>query len=354
MKIDFVVNSLVSGGAERVLILLANYFNKMGHQVSIITFNEPEIWKPNDGITRVRLHHGKIKNHMIRSFKNLTQYYYHKKNRPDVLISFMIETNLIAIMVSKFFGIKIIASEHNNHLEETNALGRITRKYMYKFSNALTVLTNFDKKFYKTRNVNVFVMPNPCTFDVYQEENRNRSKTILAVGALNRYHHKGFDNLLKMIGPVLDNNPGWKLRLVGGGEEGTNFLKALAKKENLNDNIIFEGFSTEVSDIMRDSEIYIMTSRFEGLPMVLLEAMSQGMACISYDCISGPAEIITHNVNGLLIDNQNSEAMCNELDLLIKNPEKRIELAKKSINSLDRYNIDTIYKKYLNIFESIL
>ncbi|WP_405571291.1 glycosyltransferase family 4 protein [Winogradskyella sp. Asnod2-B02-A] len=351
MKIDFLVNSLVSGGAERVLVLLANYFKKKGHDVSIITFNEPDIWKPNENIKRIRLHHGKIKNHMIRSFKNLTHYYYPKKNRPDVLISFMIQTNLIATIVSRFYGIKLIASEHNNHLEKTDFIGRITRKYVYKFSNALTVLTNFDKAFYEDRNVNVFVMPNPCTFDIYKETERNRSKTILAVGALDRYHHKGFDNLIKMIGPVLANNPGWKLRLVGGGEDGTKFLKNLAEQENLNDNIIFEGFSTKVSEIMRDSDIYIMTSRFEGLPLVLLEAMSQGTVCISYDCVSGPAEIINHNINGILVENQNSELMCKELNELINKPEKRIEYANQGIKSLDRYQIERIYTNYLEIIE---
>lgn len=353
MKIDFLVNSLISGGAERVLVSLANYFNNMGHDVSIITFNEPDVWEPNEGIKRIKLHHGSIKNHMIRSFKNLTQYYYHKKNRPDVLISFMIQTNLIGILVSKFYGIKLIASEHNNHLEETDFIGRFTRKYGYKFSNALTVLTNFDKEFYIKRNINVSVMPNPCSFDVYREENRNRAKTILAVGALDRYHHKGFDSLIEMIGPVLANNPDWKLKLVGGGEKGTKFLKDLVLKENLVDKVIFEGFSSKVSDLMKDAEIYIMTSRFEGLPLVLLEAMSQGMACISYNCISGPAEIITHNVNGILVEDQNSKQMCEELDTLIKNPEKRKELAKNGINSLDKYKMEAIYAKYLDIFEAL-
>lgn len=351
MKIDFLVNSLASGGAERVLVLLANYFKKKEHDISIITFNGPDIWKPSSNIKRIRLHNGKIKNHMVRSFINLMQYYYSQKNRPDVLISSMIQTNLIGIIVSKLYGIKIIASEHNNHLEKTNFIGRITRKYAYKFSNALTVLTNYDRKYYENRNVKVYVMPNPCAFDIYREKARKRNKTILAVGDLNRYHHKGFDNLIKMIGPVLLKNPGWNLRLVGGGEEGSKFLIDLAKKEKLNDKVIFEDFSTKISDIMKDSEIYIMTSRFEGLPMVLIEAMSQGMACIAYDCISGPSEIITHNVNGILVENQNSELMCKELEKLIKMPEKRVEFAKKGIDSLDRFKIETIYMRYLEMFE---
>lgn len=353
MKIDFLVNSLSPGGAERVLLLLANYFNKRGHDISIITFNGEDVWQPDEGISRVRLHDGSIKNHMIRSLINLVKYYKNKENRPNVLISFMIQTNLIAIIACKLFRIKIIASEHNNHLKETNFIGEFTRKYSYKFSNALTVLTNFDENFYKKRNVNVYVMPNPCSFDIFKEKERNRSNVILAVGALDRYHHKGFDNLIKMIGPVLAKNPSWKLKIVGGGSEGAKVLKALVKKQHLEEKVIFEGFSNNVSGIMRDSEIYIMTSRWEGLPMVLIEAMSQGMACISYNCITGPSEIINHNENGILVENQNSGMMCDQLNNLIKDTNKRIEFAKKGVQSLNRYKIEKIYDKYLSIIHSI-
>ncbi|NRB58883.1 MAG: glycosyltransferase family 4 protein [Winogradskyella sp.] len=353
MKLDFLVNSLMSGGAERVLVLLANYFNKKGHEVSIITFNEPDIWKPDEGIKRVRLHDGKIKNHMIRSLFNLFKYYKKKENRPDILLPFIIHTNLIGIIIGKLYKIKTVAAEHNNHLEKTDKIGKFTRKYGYRFGSALTVLTNFDKPYYKKRKVNVHTMPNPCAFDIYKEENRNRKKQIIAVGSLDRYHHKGFDNLIKIVSPVLKNHPDWKLRIVGGGEKGLDVLKDIAEQEGATDHIVFEGFSSKVSAIMRASEIFIMTSRFEGLPMVLIEAMSQGMACISYDCISGPSDIITHNVNGILVENQDSEKMKIALEELIKNPEQRIKFAKESINSLDKFNIEEIYNKFINLFKSL-
>jgi glycosyltransferase involved in cell wall biosynthesis len=354
MKIDFLVDSLVPGGAERVLVLLADYFETQGHDVTIITFNDIEVWKPSKAIKRVKLFDGRFKNHMFRSIDNIGRYYYKKKNRPNVLISFMTRTNLIGILVAKLYGIKVIASEHNNHLKEIDRLGDFTRKHAYRFANALTVLTAFDEKYYSKRKVNTYVMPNPCTFDIYDEDVRNRKKEILAVGSLNRYHHKGFDNLIPLITPVLKNNPEWKLRIVGGGKEGMALLKGLTKKHQVEDQVIFEGFSSTVSEIMKQSEIYIMPSRFEGLPMVLLEAMSQGMACISYDCVTGPSEIIDHDTNGILVEDQNADAMSKELEKLINNPEKRLSLAKQGIKSLGRYNIDSIYKKYLNIFDNIL
>lgn len=354
MKIHFLVNSLVAGGAERVLILLANYFEEQGQDITIITFNEPEVFSASDQVKRIRLHGGSLKNHMIRSTKNLANLYYKKKNRPDVLVPFMTETNLIGILVAKLYGIKVVPAEHNNHLKKINKIGNFTRNYAYRYANALTVLTGFDEKFYKKNKVNVHIMPNPSTFSIYNEKIRHREKIIIAVGDLNRYHHKGFDNLIPIIAPVLKKYPEWKLKLVGGGDNGLEFISKLVKEHNITEQVIFEGYSTEVAKLLRSSEIYIMTSRFEGLPMVLLEAMSQGTTCISFDCKTGPSDIITHNVNGILIEDQNFNAMTDGLEQLINNTEQRIELAANGINSLDNFKIDVIYNKYLDIFESIL
>ncbi|WP_435132196.1 glycosyltransferase family 4 protein [Formosa sp. A9] len=354
MKIHFIISSLVAGGAERVLILLANYFSTQGLDVTIITFNEPETFKPNENVKRIRLHKKGIKNHTVRYLTNLISYYRKKENRPDIMIPFMTQTNFIAIIVSKIFFIKVISSEHNNHLKKTDLIGSLTKKYFYRYTDALTVLTKFDLDYYKKRKVNGFLMPNPCSFKIYKEKQRIRDKTILAVGDLNRYHHKGFDTLLKLIAPILKANSNWQLKLVGSGDKGLKFLESLAEQYNISKQVVFEGYSNNISELMRKSEIYIMTSRFEGLPMVLIEAMSQGMACISFDCTTGPSDIIKHNINGILVEDQNIVDMQKELEQLIKYPELRERLASMGSQSLDQFNIHSIYESYLDIFSKIL
>ncbi|WP_299362294.1 glycosyltransferase family 4 protein [Winogradskyella sp.] len=354
MKIDFLVNSLVAGGAERVLVLLANFFDQKGHDVTIITFNEPEVFSANPTVKRIRLHDGSWKNHTLRSIKNLLNLYSRKENRPDILMPFMTQTNFIGALIGKIYGIKVVSAEHNNHLRETDFIGKLARKYMYRISDALTVLTTFDKDFYEKKGVNVHVMPNPCTFEVFTESVRNRKKIILAVGDLNRYYHKGFDNLIPLIAPVLRKNEDWTLKLVGGGDDGTKLLKDLVKEHQIEDQVIFEGYSTRVGELMIESEIYVMPSRTEGLPMVLIEAFCKGMACIAFDCITGPSEIIEHNVNGLLIEDQNFDAMAKGLDMLMNDMPLRKRLAKEGVKSLGRFKIDTIYENYLEIFNAIL
>ncbi|XLS30779.1 glycosyltransferase family 4 protein [Flavobacteriaceae bacterium M23B6Z8] len=354
MKIDFVINSLVGGGAERVMVLLANYFSSVGHDISIITFNEPDDFQLDENVKRIKLHHGQIKNHTIRSISNLAKYYSKKRNRPDVMIPFMTHGNFIGIIVGRLFGIKTVSSEHNNHLKKTDRIGAFTKKYLYKFTNVLTVLTAYDVPFYEKHGATVEIMPNPCTFKALDHRGENREKVIIAVGDLNRYHHKGFDNLIPLAAPVLKKHPQWRLKIIGAGNEGLTLLQGLTAKHGIADQVIFTGFSNKVVDIMKVSEIFILPSRFEGLPMVLLEAMSQGLACLAYDCVTGPSDIIEDKVSGLLAENQNREVMAQLLEELIENDELRNNLGSKAIKSLDRFRIEVIYEKYMHIFTNLL
>jgi glycosyltransferase involved in cell wall biosynthesis len=358
MKIDFIISSLRGGGAERVMALLAtNLSKRKGFEITVITLNKGEGYNLDESILRVTLCHGKIPNHTIRSFVNLFKYYKNKKNRPDIIISFITLTNVITIPIAKLFSIKIIAAEHNSHLRVMGGrkfLSDFTRKVLYKKADLVTVLTNFDIPYYKKHGSNVMVMPNPCSFTPLEDIHIKREKVILAVGSLDRYYHKGFDNLIKFITPVLKANPDWKLKIVGGGDEGLHYLTKLVKDENIDNQICFTGFVSEISKLMQSSSVFILSSRFEGLPMVLLEAMSQGMACIAYDCKTGPSDIISNNINGLLIEDQNEKEMTSKLTLLLNDDTLRLSLGKEGIKSLERFDIKTIISQYKDIFESLL
>ena len=352
MKIDFIIASLTGGGAERVLILLANELRKKNNEVSIITFNGQDDYAYGSGIKRVKLHEGFFNNHTIRRFFQLNKYYLKKKNRPDIIISFLPPVSFVAILVAKFYGIKIIASEHINHLQVENKTVAFTRNYVYRLANRITVLTKFDVSFYEKKGAKVVVMPNPCTFENIIANEHARKKVILAIGHLNRYHHKGFDNLIKLISPILEENKDWSLNFVGAGDKGQNYLKSLIQG-NIQNQIVFSGFSTEVKTLMKESAIFVLSSRFEGLPMVLLEAMSQGMSCIAFDCKTGPSDIITDGKNGLLIQDQNIGAMQDGLVQLIIDENLRKKLGDNAIMSLDSFSIDNIITKCQNLFEEI-
>ncbi|MDP2527932.1 glycosyltransferase family 4 protein [Maribacter dokdonensis] len=352
MKIHFVIPSLIGGGAERVMSTIANgLVNK--HEVELITFHEGQDYVLDKKINRIMLHHGKQKNQTIRSVKNLFFYYKQKKKRPDVLISFLPSNNLTAILIAKFYSIKLIISEHTNHTAPSTRKKDIIRKYFYRFADITTVLTDFDKSFYENFKAKVIVMPNPLIIPKEIKSYVNRKKNILVVGSLNRYQNKGFDQILHISAPVLKKNKEWKLVFAGDGEHGLEILTKIAKELKIQDQVEFLGFVKSINSIMQDSQIFALPSKFEGLPMGLMEALSNGMACISYNCKSGPSELIDNNKNGLLIADQDSKAMQKGLELLINDYELRLKLASKSRESISKYGLDTILDKWENLVLSL-
>mgnify|MGYP001100007377 CR=1 FL=1 len=353
MKIDFIISGLNPGGAERVMVLLTNHFSEIGHDVRLISLNEGDAYTVSKSVNRVKLHKGSIRAARIRGLVNLFKFYKEKKNRPDVIISFITLMNLVSIIVAKFYKIPIIVSEHNSFLRFQNPkwLCDFTRTFLYPRANYVTVLTSFDLPYYNRKGCNTVVMPNPVTFNPISKLPTSRNKYILAVGNLDRYHHKGFDNLIRLIEPILNKNVDWQLKIIGRGENGKIFLNDLVAKASLSDRIHFTGQINNVKELMSESEIFILPSRFEGLPMVLLEAMSQGMACIAYDCKTGPAEMIDNNFNGLLIEDQNEEEMKKGLSRLIDSETLRIELGKNAIKSLQKYDIDNVSNLWTKLFK---
>jgi GalNAc-alpha-(1->4)-GalNAc-alpha-(1->3)-diNAcBac-PP-undecaprenol alpha-1,4-N-acetyl-D-galactosaminyltransferase len=335
------------------MVLLANKFTDLNHEVSIITFNQGQFYDLHPKINSVDLHRGLIKNHTIRSFLNLFSLYLKKKNRPDVAIALMPRMSLISIIACKLFGIKVIGCEHNNHLRKVEKWTKFTWNYIYRFADKITVLTEFDRDFFERKKAKVLVMPNPCTFDILKNNDHKREKTILAVGGLDRYIVKGFDNLLNLIVPVLKNNPDWSLKIAGGGATGLHILNEIVIAHQLNNQVEFLGFVSNINTIMKKSEIFCLPSRREGLPMVLLEAMSQGMTCIAYNCKTGPSEIISHKKNGLLIEDQNHKEMQNGLEFLMNNDEIRKRYSTNAIKNLNRFSMNTIIGKWNDLFKEL-
>ncbi|WP_368506680.1 glycosyltransferase family 4 protein [Zobellia sp. 1_MG-2023] len=357
MKLDFIISNMSGGGAQRVMAILVNHFITINFDVRLITLYESEdLYSLNPSIKRIRLiPSSSVKNKKIGAFLSLYKFYKHQDSKPSVIISFITLTNLISILIARIFKIKIIASEHNSHLQVQSPkyLTKFTWQYIYRFADYITVLTSYDIKFYEDRGVNVVIMPNPCTFKPINTNNHSRKKTILAVGSLNRFHHKGFDNLLNLLPPVLSKNSEWDLKIIGEGDKGLKYLTNLAQKNKITHKVEFTGFKNNVNEYMHSASVFVLSSRFEGLPMVLLEAMSQGMACVAYDCKTGPSDIIKNEYNGILVKDQNEHDMQEKLNSIIQDVDKRTSLSNNAILSLEKFSVEAVADRWKKLFNSL-
>ncbi|GLU44895.1 glycosyltransferase family 4 protein [Allomuricauda sp. NBRC 101325] len=352
MNIHFIINSLAGGGAERVMATLANGFS-LQSKVSLITFNNGNSYPIDPKVNRVYLHGGTLKNHTLRSWKNLYSYYRVKENRPDAIVVFMPANALIVVPIAKIFGIKVIISEHNNHKANPSTKSKWTRKLLYPLANAVTILTSYDLEFFKKMNQKVVIMPNPIVLPDHVPEFRNRKKNILAAGSFKRLDVKGFERLIKISAPILKQHPDWTLTIAGSGGNGIEILRGLSQELGIEGMIILPGFCKNIQEMMQQSQVYALPSKYEGLPMVLMEALSNGMACIAYDCISGPGDLIENKSNGILIEDQNEELFGEGLKMLISDDEFRNEIASNGPESMVPYNISNILERWNKLFNEI-
>ena len=346
----FIIPIMTSGGAARVVANLANRFDQSPkHKVSILTHVAGSKYDLNPSINWVVLFP------LVNLQKNLANklwrrlvywpklYSAVKDNKPDAVISNLLGMNWRMIVVCKLLRIKIIVVEHTNHKAELTFFFWFIRRWVYKSCDVLVVLTPFDFGYYSKFITNVHLIPNPLSFDVLDSVPL-RSEVILAAGDLNRWEVKGFDLLLEVFLKVSEKHPEWILCVAGPGETGRQKLSRIVSNLGLSQSVEFPGFVKDISGLMSSSSIFIVSSRYEGFSMVLLEAMAMGCACISFDCESGPGELIEQNVNGVLTPPEDIDAMAEALSILMVSQQRRNQLGSNAIQHAKKYSIDCVFE----------
>jgi len=354
VKIAFIISSLDSGGAERVLSLMANYWAQKNYRIIIITLgNSRPFYSLEDGIQIEQLSLLKNSVSVFNAIANNIERVKVISKRlikidPDIVISFMTETNIITTIGCRIINKPIIIAERISYDFLTSRAWVNLRKLVYRFSNALIVQTVYDKEKYN-RLANTFVINNPLNIKETIPNNNREDKNILAVGRLNR--QKGFDRLIKAFSRL--DQKDWKLTIIGEGGERKN-LEKLINDLSLADYVSMPGRTETIDKWYQKSPIFVLSSRMEGFPNVLCEAMAYGCACVSFDCIAGPNEIITDKIDGYLVRNGDLHALSTRINLLINDAEERRRIGKEAMKISDRLNIDSIMGQWDKIIQMIL
>lgn len=352
MKILFVIHGLRSGGAEKVLIMLANYLVTIGYQVSILIFTKEEsFYNIHSSIKLINVEH--IPNNkgffskpkfIFTRVSLLTKIF--KNENPDIVVSFMTIMNIYSIVAAKLARKKIIVSEHTNYTVYAKSLSGFIRKIVYPFSNLVVVLTHYDKEQY-TFLQNVHVIKNPLVLS-NNHADCIREKIILGVGTL--VPLKGFDMLIKAFAKLKENT--WKLVILGDGPHREE-LQNLIDELGLKDKVSLPGIIKDVEWYYKKASIFVLSSRTEGFPGVLCEAIGYGCASIAFNCLTGPSDIIEHNFNGILVDPENVDKLSQAIQRLIDNPEFRSSLSAHSQEIRSLLDIKTISNEWIKLFDTI-
>lgn len=334
MNLLFFSKTLKGGGAERVLVNLTNELVRRGHSVTI-ALNENESYYEADSRIKIMAANDKLwytgRNIVKRFLRNQAMKRYYENHtkqvidtiRPDVIITFL-HCNMDAII--KFHGdIPIIHSEHNAYDRELGRKGRYQRFKLNRYFNCVCVLTQFDQGFAKAKGLkNTVVMPNPNTFESIPtqdfEEHFLQRKNILVCGRTELWSVKGLDIAINAFANVAEAYHDIDLDIVGDCEKITlSFLKKLADDRGVGNRVHFLGQRSDMLDLLRNHKLFLLSSRTEGFPMVISEAMSQGLTCLAFERLA--SSLIEDSVDGFLVRDGDIKELTAKLSELLGNKE---------------------------------
>ncbi len=355
MKIMYFYASLRAGGAERMISALANYNAKQGVDVSIAVIdNLPSFYSLHQNVKLLNLWKLQNSQNTRQVIKNtvrlvtLTRRAF-KEVRPNCVVCFGINYLVYALMAKMFLNIKLIGSERSNPKYSDNGFWHKMKKIASPFADGFIFQTNGAKKYYpKIVQKKSAVIPNGIIVDNLPADSALLSKcipnSICAVGNLS--YVKGFDMLIRAFAVFSEVNSSYRLTIYGEGTERAK-LEELISKLGLNDKVILAGRISNVTEEISRREIFILSSRFEGMPNALIEGLACGCACISTNCDFGPNELIINEENGLLVPVDDINAMAAAMQKLASNPGLRKKIARNAVNIRNTHSIERIADKYL-------
>lgn len=354
MKICFTVDSMASGGAERVVSILANNLAKRGHDVYILMISSLEeiSFYDLDSVKLICL----MKNckKKIRTFKRIKLLKASiEEIMPDVVISFLPHVTIYTYFALRRTSIKLICSERNDP-SKLDFKYKILLKYIFRRCSGNVFQTEDAKKWYgKNISKNCIRIPNPINPDISYQKHSKRSNTIITVGRL--VPQKNIYLLIDSFSLFCnnDNNSKYILKIYGNGPL-LDDLKEYAVAKCVSKNVMFLGNSKTWFVNDGDAKMFILASNFEGMPNALMEAMASGIPCISTDCpVGGPKELIVDGVNGLLVPVNDANKLLGAMNK-ISNSEFAEELSLQNKSLASKYSEKTVTDNWLEFIKQVI
>lgn len=335
------------GGTERMTSILANLLVSK-HKVYVISlrFEGEKVAFPLEPQVAHHVLQYKKKRTILGAVGELRKFI--RSHRIDRVINVDTGLGIYGILSTVGMKTKTITWEHSNFFNNWGSSKfRYLRWFAAKFSDAFVVLTEKDKENYlahiKTRTP-IVVIPNPMKSH-YAHYDIN-SKILLSAGML--VPIKGYDTAIQAAKKVFAKKPDWKWIICGEGpERGT--LERLIREEGLENHVLLPGNVSNMDEMYQKAAIFVMTSRMEGLPMVLLEAKSWGVPIVSFDIMTGPSDIVQHGINGFLVEPNHIEKLAAAILELMESDQLRERFSKDSKIDIDKFRIETIVQKWEDI-----
>jgi glycosyltransferase involved in cell wall biosynthesis len=362
-NIAVVINAISSGGAERAAVNLVNGLADDGFEVTLITFcaGEGDFYRVKPGVQRISLNLAQPSRTALNAiFHNAVRVLSLRRVlralRPDVAVGFMTTTNVVLALAG--LGLErtrvVISERIYPPMQPVGRAWSLLRKATYPLSSLVVMLTNeglhwLAREIPKARGV---VIPNAVAYPLpsFGETTAPGASVppdrelMLAAGRF--AEQKGFDLLLEAFASVAARHPTWHLVILGDGPLRST-LEAQRAQLGIRDRVHMPGVVGNMGDWYERADVYVMSSRFEGFPNALAEAMSYGCAVVSYDCDTGPRDLIRHNLDGILVRPVGDvAALARALSELMGDEAKRRRIAAPAMQIRERYSPERVMQMW--------
>lgn len=373
MKIIYcIAGTCHSGGMERVLANKANYLTGHGYEVVIVTTDQQGLlpffplaeqircidlginYEENNGKSFAnKLLHYPLKQY--RHQKRLAAIL--KREKPDITVSMFCNDAGFITRIND--GSKKVLEIHFSKFKrlQYNRKGLWRLADLWRSKQDEKTVRRFDKfvvlteedKGYWGNLPNITVIPNANTFATSQAAALENKKVI----AIGRYtYQKGFERLIEAWNILSPGFPGWKLDIIGNGEERDK-LQDLIHAYHLDGQVTLVSPTKSIDKVYLDASVLVMSSRYEGLPMVLLEAQAFGLPIVSFACKCGPKDIVANGETGFLVEENDIEGLARQLVKVMKDKNLRKQMGRKAKEASLRYAEDAVMAKWTALFDSL-
>ena len=382
MKILIIHRSFaLVGGAERVIIEKANYLANQGHEVLLVSYEQgqhpiPYVLQSNVKFVDLNCRFFTLAKYplLIRLYK-----FFNLKRKlcsllqqtildfsPNVVVLASDWQFLVGIVIKASKGIPVIAEFHNAYDFIIKKIGDVEngvkskltgfyyKRSLKQFRNCacLVSLTENDARHWRNHSAHVAVIPNPVTLypesvnDIPKENGR-----ILCVGRLN--DQKRIDRLVTAFSMIADKYPTWHVDIFGEGDKRSALQKQISEL-NLQERIVLHQPTKQIYDEYKKSQFLVLSSAYEGRPLVLIEAMACGLPCVAFNCPSGPAEIIDDGLTGLLAEDGNVVNLSQKMEWMITHETERKEMSVKARKAAEIYKPSNIMHRWETLYFGVI
>ncbi len=362
-RIALVIHALHGGGAERVAADMANLWVAQGDEVAVITLDsvESDVYRVNERVERVGLG-------LMGTSRSVIQAMVHNRRRirslrsalkaaqPDCVVSVTDRMNIVTLLACRGWQIPVVIAEHSDpRHQHLGCIWERLRRWTYPHAAAAVVLTRPVAEHLRSLfgDLPIYVVPNgiaPPASHISDAPGQ-ASQLVVAMGRLST--EKGFDLLIDAFADVASRHDAWRLEIAGEGPQKA-LLQQRIERQKLGDRIELIGWVDDPARFLSRAAMFVLSSRYEGFPVALLEAMAAGLAVVSFDCDSGPREIVRQEVDGLLVSSGDPQALADAIERLMEDPKLRQRLGSAAREVVERFSGERFAERWNAILSDVL